>query len=484
MRTLAGRRGEKGAIMMYRLLLSGVLALSLVLLPRPSALAANTWYVNGVNGKDTNTCTSSTTACKTIGHAIALAASGDAINVAAATYTENLTIPISLTIDGAGATTTIINGHVDFPSSTSTVTLRGVTIQNGSAVNGGGIFNSGGTLTITNSTISGNTASGFGGGFGGGIYNSSGTLTLRNVTVSGNHIVGEPNSTNPEGGGIYNSGGTLTITNSTVSDNSMNGAPNSGFGGGIYNGGGTLTIASSTITGNGLQDQASGALLEGGGIDNEGGKVMITRSTISDNYLNGSYADGGGSFYGGGIWSSGTMSISSSTISGNGVGGDISSGIGGGIYNVGALTIASSTLSNNSAFGFTESFGGGIDGGATLVDTIVANNVIGINSTSGNCQGGITSHGYNLSSDNTCALAGPGDLKNTNPLLGPLQNNGGPTQTQALLAGSPAIDAGNPAGCTGPTGKLLTTDQRGQPRPDLEDGGVGCDIGAYESQTD
>jgi len=95
----------------------------------------------------------------------------------------------------------------------------------------------------------------------------------------------------------------------------------------------------------------------------------------------------------------------------------------------------------------------------------------------------VTSNGYNLSSDGTCNFYGPGDMNNTNPLLGPLQNNGGPTQTIALPSGSPAIDAGNPAGCTDGSGHLLATDQRGQPRPDKEDTG-GCDIGAYESQTD
>jgi hypothetical protein len=74
-------------------------------------------------------------------------------------------------------------------------------------------------------------------------------------------------------------------------------------------------------------------------------------------------------------------------------------------------------------------------------------------------------------------------MNNTDPLLGPLQNNGGPTQTMALQEGSPAIDAGNPAGCTYGHGHLLKTDQRGLPRPDKEDTG-GCDIGAYESQID
>ena len=77
----------------------------------------------------------------------------------------------------------------------------------------------------------------------------------------------------------------------------------------------------------------------------------------------------------------------------------------------------------------------------------------------------------------------PGDLNNHDPLLGPLQNNGVPTQTMALLHGSPAIDGGNPAACTDGLGNLLKTDQRGMPRPDQEDTD-GCDMGAFENQSD
>jgi hypothetical protein len=95
----------------------------------------------------------------------------------------------------------------------------------------------------------------------------------------------------------------------------------------------------------------------------------------------------------------------------------------------------------------------------------------------------MTSNGYNLSSDGTCNFNSTGDLNNTDPNLGPLRSNGGSTQTMALLAGSPAIDSGNPGGCTDGDGHLLRTDQRGQPRPDKEDSG-GCDRGAYESQND
>jgi parallel beta-helix repeat protein len=165
--------------------------------------------------------------------------------------------------------------------------------------------------------------------------------------------------------------------------------------------------------------------------------------------------------------------INNSTISGNSAAQN-----GGGIYiykSGGTLTIRSSTISGNSA-----TIGGGISnvGTATLKNSIVANS-----SSGGNCSGTITSNGHNLSSDHTCNFSNTGDLNNTDPMLGPLQYNGGPTRTMALPSGSPAVDAGNPSGCTDSLGHLLKTDQRGKPRPDTEDTG-GCDMGAYERQSD
>jgi hypothetical protein len=296
-----------------------------------------------------------------------------------------------------------------------------LTIRNGSAAYGGGISN-GATLTVNNSILSGNYAWTSGGG----IYNS-GTLTINNNTVRGN---GASNT----GGGIYIYSGTATINNSTFSGNSVSPLPlhrNRSSGGGISNGG-TLTVNNTTISGN----------------------------TV------------GGVAYGGGIYNYGTLTISNSTLSGNSA-----RGYGGGIFNnVGKVTISNSTLSGNNA-----GAGGGTyiySGTATLQNSIVANSPSG-----GNCYGTMTSNGYNLSSDNSCNINNTGDLNNTDPKLGPLQNNGGPTQTMALPSGSRAIDAGNPSGCTDGRGHLLTTDQRGQPRPDKEDSG-GCDMGAYESQND
>ena len=124
--------------------------------------------------------------------------------------------------------------------------------------------------------------------------------------------------------------------------------------------------------------------------------------------------------------------------------------------------------------------GGGVNNSTGTA--IVQNSVFADNSPGGDCFGTIISSGYNLSSDNTCSFNGPGNLNNIDPRLGTFGYYGGPTQTIPLLSGSPAIDAGNPSGCTDGHGNLLKTDQRGMPRPDSEDKS-GCDMGAYESQS-
>jgi len=418
-------------------------AVALILLAAvPTALASTTWYVNGVTGRDSNNCKSPTTACKTIGHAVSIAVSGDTIIVAAATYQENLTIGKSLKVIGSGASTTIIDGgrfkRVFTISTGVTVTLMRVTIQNGSTQqSGGGIYNSG-QHTISTSTISGNTA--FLGSCshscvssGGGIYNT-GVLTISTSTISGNTAGDGAFIVKPcgygcsrSGGGIYNLG-VLTIINSTIAGNAAiaicASARCDAFGGGIANGtNATLTINNSTLSGN----------------------VAEARCKFVPPLL--SCPAGGG-----GIDTGGTLIINNSTLSGNAAypTGDVSRDVGGEIFG----------------------------GPATLQNSIVANSTSG-----GNCNGSITSKGYNLSSDGSCSFKGPGDMNNINPVLGKLGNYGGPTQTIPLLSGSPAIDAGNPSGCTDGNGHLLKTDQRGMPRPDTEDK-TGCDMGAYERQGD
>ena len=165
------------------------------------------------------------------------------------------------------------------------------------------------------------------------------------------------------------------------------------------------------------------------------------------------------------------------------------SGFAGGIINEGTLTVVNSTLSDNS--------GGGMGGIGNFGTVNLKGTILAASGASGhNCFGSITDEGYNLSDDGTCDFASTSSSQNsvldTQLKLGPLQNNGGPTQTIALGAGSVAIDAIPLADCiyqnvnpctnpptTSPSGPL-TCDQRGEPRPDF--GEVVCDIGAYESQ--
>lgn len=380
------------------------------------AAVATTWYVNGVTGSDSNNCISSTTACKSIGHAISFAASGDTIRVAAATYTEGIGFAISLSILGAGASTTIIDGGgtgrvVTISSSSAHVTLSGLTIRNGNALHFAAGIDNVGKLKILNSAVTRNTS-------------GLGVHCFKSPCLNG-------------GAGIFNhNGATLMISNSTVSANVValdcpGPAVCNVKGGGILNGG-TLRIIKSTISGNAAQFTGVG-VSGGGGILSYNGRAVISNTTIAENTA----------LSGGGIGNGGTVIISNTTIARN---------TGGGISNapVGTATLQNNIYSSNSG---------------------------------GNCSGTMVSNGYNLSSDNTCAFSGPGDMNNTDPKLGPLQNNGGRTQTMALSSGSPAIDAGNPNGCTDGQGHLLTTDQRGMPRPDTEDSG-GCDMGAYERQSD
>jgi uncharacterized repeat protein (TIGR01451 family) len=238
------------------------------------------------------------------------------------------------------------------------------------------------------------------------------------------------------GAGIYLYSNHSTISNTVFSDNI-------GFdGGGIYLRSGTAHVNNSTFSNN------------SSGNGNGGGISAIGNLTVSNSVFSGNLG-----IMGGGIAAYGNLSMTNSTLSGN------FAWVGGAIYSRSALTLTNSTLSGNSALG-----GGGlwIDAG-TLAwsNTIIAHSAKGIDCAN---EGTMTTNINNLAEDGSCQAMFNGD-----PLLGPLQANGGPTWTHALLEGSPAIDAGNNAVCP-------ASDQRGTPRS-LDGDGDGhyiCDIGAYE----
>jgi hypothetical protein len=277
------------------------------------------------------------------------------------------------------------------------------------------------------------------------------------------------------GGGIYNAG-KLEVMQCSISGNEAGGSRENGLGGGIYNDyGATLTVISCAISGNGAD--------QGGAIYN-GGTLDIANSTITGNRATGSLQSSG---IGGSVFNRGTLAITNSTISGNLADGNIAfPGAGGGIANdSGTVVIQNSTITGNTADGPTGlGFGGNIFVGKGILEigNTILNSGSGANIFNLGNQGTIVSDGYNLSSDNGAGyLIAAGDQINTDPRLGPLQNNGGATSTHALLNDSPAINAGNPNVDLHNLQQPLGYDQRGPGFDRVKNGR--SDIGAFETQT-
>jgi len=319
--------------------------------------------------------------------------------------------------------------------------LMSIGILNGhNALDGGGLLNAG-ILQITRCLLSTNTSDGDGGGI-----LTSGALAILDTTLTGN-IAGS------DGGAVYNQGGTLIIRNSRLLDNQ------GGYGGAVFN----------------LNP----------------GSVTLSDSVLSNNFAG---------RYGGGISSSGTASVFGSTLSGN-----VAAIDGGGIYEeAGSLTTSNSTYSGGGAKGnggaimvvageadlenVTITGSGATAGGGLFVspqtDVALSNTIVAGNTTGGNCAGtgAITDGTVNLDDGTSCGFGG-GSLSGVAAGLGPLANNGGPTPTHALLAGSPAIDAGFASICA--SAAVGNLDQRGEPRPvdGNGDATAQCDIGAFEAGT-
>ncbi|MEH2181711.1 DUF4347 domain-containing protein [Nostoc sp.] len=396
-----------------------------------------------------------------------------------------LTITDDLTILGTGASQLTVSGNnasrVFETSGIGTdVVIDGLTVANGNInpnyYNGSGVLVDNNTiLRLTNSTVSRNT--------GEGIYNS-GILNLTGSSVSGNTGNGITNNldiaflnltgTSVSGNtynGISNFGGTVSLTNSSVSSNTQSGISNEASGGYNLTSSGSLSLTNSSISNNTAE-----------GISNVGSFLRLTNSSVSGNrgggisnlHLSDIYFD-----------ASSSAILINSTVSGNKATSD-----GGGIYNNDTLSLINTTITNNTADsnGDGTGDGGGVfnDGGAiTVGNTIIAGNFD--KSTSANIYpdvaGSFNDSGNNLIGNNTgstsfttSTLVGT-STSPINPKLSPLQNNGGTTFTDALLADSPAINAGNNSLVPG----SITTDQRGAGFNRIS--GDRVDIGAYEVQS-
>ena len=391
-------------------------------------LRAAVQEANALSGSDTIVLPSSTYTLTLAGRDENQAASGD------------LDITESLTIQGEGTSYTIVDANALDRAyqvfSPAEVTISGLTVQGGDSgtTSGGGIvLSSGSQLTLEDITLSGNTA----GDTGGGIYNNGGVLVLNRVRVVANNAA--------TAAGIRNNG-SLTISDSTIAGNHA-----TQTGGGIFNTGG-LNLNAVTVSGNIADTNGGGLYLHSA--DPQTGLVTIENSTISGNQAK--------SFMGGGIWVyyQTELSVTNSTIANN------LAGQGGGIFNYHQQAI----LANPSKPESTTA-----EGNIHFFNTVVANNSF-VNCGRSSQTEPIHSLGHNLDSGDSCEfLESLQDQINTDPLLDPLQDNGGYTFTHALQAGSPAIDQADNNGCP-------VTDQRGADRPvdGDNDSSAVCDIGAYE----
>lgn len=309
----------------------------------------------------------------------------------------------------------------------------------GNASNGGGIHTFSGDITLTGSTLSDNSTEGDNSG-GGGLYSSTGDVNLNSATVTNNITAG---SGSP-GGGILASSGDAMIFASKIKGNRTTNADSNG-GGAFF--GGKTTIELSTISGNSTE----GFLSTGGGIL-AAGDLILTRSTVSGNRTLGSQAQGGGIDVPGA-----TLTLNNSTLSGNKTLGPVASG--GGINSFdGKVNLNYSTVAGNSTSG-AGSYGGGVNIAADfeVAELNINSSIVAKNSVLPGNEGpdisfaslGVTpTADYSLIGDSTDSsideLTGIDNLLDLDPLIGPLGNNGGGTQTHAILPGSPLLDAGRP----------------------------------------
>jgi hypothetical protein len=374
---------------------------------------------------------------------------------------------------------TIANGQADVGggiSNQATLMLDHVSVVANAAAAGGGISN-GGDLTISHSAVSRNQALTGGGGI-----DNVGSLALNAVSVIGNlaHYLCSCTRASADGGGIRNTG-LLRVNLSTISGNNASAAAIDGyavaFGGGVDNAG-ALTVVSSVVSGNSANGSFPAMDVAGGGGIRNTGDATIDSSTVSGNSVGGNPNQG----YGGGILTSttgNTLTLVNSTIAGNtakGFTGGNGASYGGGVdASGGTVTVIHTTISANTLAGNFQ-YGGGLaetyGSSVSLADAVLAGNVA---LTGPDLIGALASSGYNLFGTSAGGSGyAPTDLLDVDALLGPLRDNGGPTQTMALLPGSQAIDSGDNTNAP-------DWDQRGPGYPRIVNGTI--DRGAFEVQT-
>lgn len=506
-----------------------IVATLFTLLGLSTPLGATDWSVDASNPNCPGSGTSSDPFC-TITDAVAVAVDGDSILIAAGTYFEHLVIDADISLVGtSGAAATVIDGQrldrILLVMEDARVDLDGLTLANGQAPGpGGGILVSQRALVqMDHCVVRGNRATpdGVADGNGGGIHvNPDATVVARDCEIVDNTAMLD-GSGGASGGGIHLERGSASLVRSTIRGNRVT-ALNADIlieaaGGGIFGRGSVRidlidsSLSENVASANG-RGRRDGALAYGGGLyilsDNREAVVSLVRSTIANNSAEvkrgGSYCAGGGIYlvgatltvegssvygnsvlwdrprldsYGGGVYLHGTdATIVNTTISGNFI-----EGQGGGLYvnreGSAPVFLDACTIASNSA-----DEGGGIyqdEGRIEVANTIIADSAA-LDGTN-DCSGTLISKGYNLIENTTgCTLQGDltGVITGVDPSLGPLQDNGGPTLTHALLSASVGIEAANPDPSLVPP-----TDQRGRTRPaDGDCDGIAiADLGAFEA---
>jgi Fibronectin type III domain len=405
---------------------------SFVLLASAGVAQAHTIIVNTTSDPSgTNGCLTDGTC--SLRDAVAAASSGDTIElggtsgspeVYSLTQGTDIQITTSLTLEGGGVTATSIDGSENDGGQGQADLARILRVDGGA------------TVTIQNLAFTGGTD-----------YEDEYLQSCQNNCYAVNEN---------GGGALFNDGGNVTLDDVDFTDNSGDNP----VGGGVSNGSGTLNMTNVSFT----NDNAYG----GGGLFTRSGTVTGTGLTFQDD---GPDASNGGAAY----LLGGTVLLTNVTVVGSGS----PSGVGGGIVNSGAmLTLINDTFSGNVRGSIDTEQGATTSVGNTIIGAGFSDNVnYGCvaagqgDDVSGNTSTAAitTDLGSNIDQDGHCGLSGPGDQTDVDPELAPIANNGGPTLTQALLAGSPALGAANEANCP-------TTDQRGELRASP------CDIGAFEAQ--